>query len=245
MSSSTYVFALSLFASAVIGIAAASVPPPQQQQQDGSTGFGAVLWSVLDDCFLGDGDASAAVCLKSRALTALDRALGKATVTVADGVTLAARAGKSLQPVDPQAERADRAALEAAPDADAKNALLDDMLASRMDRLMSTRTIVLDGAGQEGRKKKDKAMQQAMMMAGMMAAGVMGPMALKIIALMAGKALLISKIALLLSGLIALKKLFQPQQSGGHEHIVEAAPSGHHYGRSIDAHRAAYSGQIQ
>ncbi|XP_008189381.2 uncharacterized protein LOC103311519, partial [Acyrthosiphon pisum] len=133
--------------------------PPQQQprQEDGagSTGFGAVLWSVLDDCF-GDGDSAepATVCLKSKALTALDRALGKPAVTVADGVTLTARAGKSLA-VDPQADRADHAALDAAPDADSKNALLDDMLANRMDRLMSTRTIVLDGAGQEGERRID------------------------------------------------------------------------------------------
>ncbi|XP_025195708.1 uncharacterized protein LOC112594909 [Melanaphis sacchari] len=254
MSSTRYVFALPFVCVAWAVIATASVPPPpqQQRQEDGgasSTGYGAVLWSVLDDCFFDDGDtaAPATVCLKSKALTALDRALGKTAVTLADGVTLAARAGKSLQTVDPQAERADRAALDAAPDADAKNALLDDMLASRMDRLMSTRTIVLDGAGQEGRKKKDKAMKQAMMMAGMMMAGVMGPMALKIIALMAGKALLLSKIALLLSGIMVLKKLMMQQQmSGGHEHVVEAAPSGHgHYRRSIDAHLAAYSGQIQ
>uniref|UniRef100_A0A2S2NPA5 Uncharacterized protein n=1 Tax=Schizaphis graminum TaxID=13262 RepID=A0A2S2NPA5_SCHGA len=235
---------------AVFGLAA-SVPveqqhhqqPQQHQRQEdgaGSGGFGTVLWSVLDDCF-GDGDAAtpATVCLKSKALTALDRALGKSAITVADGLTLTARAGKSLS-VDPQAERADRAALDAAPNADAKNALLDDMLASRMDKLMSTRTIVMDGAGQEGRKKKDKAMQQAMMMAGMMAAAVMGPMAFKILALIAGKALLLSKIALVLSGIIALKKLLQPQQ-GGHE-----SESSHHYGRSmqqLEAHDVAYSGQ--
>ncbi|XP_060858096.1 uncharacterized protein LOC132935527 [Metopolophium dirhodum] len=258
---STYVFALSLVCVALaVNGAADSVPPPppqgqqqsppqqqQQRQEDGagSTGLGAVLWSVLDDCF-GDGDAAepATVCLKSKALTALDRALGKPVVTVAGGVTLTARAGKSLQAVDPQADQADRTALDAAPDADSKNALLDDMLANRMDRLMSTRTIVLDGSGQEGRKKKDKAMQQALMMAGMMAAGIMGPMALKIIALMAGKALLLSKIALLLSGLMMLKKLFQPQQMSGHN--IELPSSGHHYDRnSIDANHAAYSGQIQ
>lgn len=83
-------------------------------------------------------------------------------------------------------------------------------------------------------------MQQALMMAGMMAAAVMGPMALKIIMLMAGKALLLSKIALVLSGIIALKKLLQPQQ-GGHE------SESHHYSRSLqlDAHDMAYSGQKQ
>ncbi|KAF0761963.1 Uncharacterized protein FWK35_00021949 [Aphis craccivora] len=246
-----YVFALSFVCVAsTAAIAAATAVAPPQQEDGGPTGFGTVLWSVLDDCFSGDAAGAATVCLKSKALTALDRALGKPALTVVDGVTLTARAGKSLQAVDPQADRADRAALDAAPDADSKSALLDDMLASRMDRLMSTRTITcinrygLRAAGRG--KKKDKAIQQAMMMAGMMAAGVMGPMALKIIALMAGKALLVSKIALVLSGIIALKKLFQPQQSsgGGHEHVVESAPSGHHYGRSIDAHRAAYSGQI-
>jgi hypothetical protein len=158
MSPPSVAFSSACVALAVFGLAA-SVPveqqPQQQRQEDGgaaSGGFGTVLWSVLDDCF-GDGDAAtpATVCLKSKALTALDRALGKSAITVTDGLTLTARAGKSLS-VDPQAERADRAALDAAPDADAKNALLDDMLASRMDRLMSTRTIVLDGAGQEGER---------------------------------------------------------------------------------------------
>jgi len=88
-------------------------------------------------------------------------------------------------------------------------------------------------------------MQQAIMMAGMTAAAVMGPMALKIIALIAVKALLISKIALVLSGIMVLKKLMQPQQGGG-GHETE---SPHHYGRSMQlegaAHHMAYSGQKQ
>jgi len=137
---------------AVFGSTASVPQQSQQQQQQREDGFGAVLWSVLDDCF-GDVTSTvpATVCLKSKALTALDRALGKSAVTLTEGVTLAARAGKSLA-VDPQADRADRAALDAAPDADSKNAMLDDMLASRMDRLMSTRTIVLDGVDQEGER---------------------------------------------------------------------------------------------
>lgn len=138
---------------AVSGFAAAvPAPQPQQPQREdapSSIGYGAVLWSVLDDCF-DDSDEPATVCLKSKALTALDRALAKPTVAIADGVALSARAGKSL-PTDVQAEKADRAVLDATKDSDKKNALLDEMLASRMDRLMSTRTIVLDGAtGEEG-----------------------------------------------------------------------------------------------
>jgi len=152
----TYVFALSFVCVASAAIVAAATAVPPQQEDGGSTGFGTVLWSVLDDCFSGDAADAATVCLKSKALTALDRALGKPALTVVDGVTLTARAGKSLQAVDPQADRADRAALDAAPDADSKSALLDDMLASRMDRLMSTRTIVLDGAaGQEGELRRN------------------------------------------------------------------------------------------
>uniref|UniRef100_A0A2S2Q173 Transmembrane protein n=1 Tax=Sipha flava TaxID=143950 RepID=A0A2S2Q173_9HEMI len=235
------------FAFALVGLAS-SVPVQQREDGGGGSvdtavggGFATVLWSVLEDCLGGDDlDEPTAVCLKYRAMTALDRALSKPTLVIADGLVLAARAGKSLT-IDPHAEKADRAALDAVKDSNRKSAMLDDMLATRMETLMSSRTIVLDGAvGQEGRKKKDKAMQQAMMMAGMMAAAVMGPMALKIIMLMAGKALLLSKIALVLSGIIALKKLLQPQQSG---HESES----HHYGRSLqlDAHDMAYSGQRQ
>lgn len=95
-------------------------------------------------------------------------------------------------------------------------------------------------------KKKDKQMQQALMMAGMMAAAVMGPMAIKMIALMAGKALLLAKIALVLSGITALKKLLQQQQGGGGGGDSESSHG--HYGRSLRldaAHDAAYSAQKQ
>lgn len=92
-------------------------------------------------------------------------------------------------------------------------------------------------------------MQQAMMMAGMTAAAVMGPMALKIIALISVKALLISKIALVLSGIMVLKKLMQPQQGGGGGGGHETESQSHHYGRSMQlegaAQNMAYSGQKQ
>lgn len=142
---------------AVFGLAR-SVPLQQQQQQqqqpdDGAgVGWGTVLWSALEDCWDG-GDS--AVCLKTKALTVLDRALSKPTVTVADGVVLSARAGKSLHgTIDPHAEKADRAALDAVNDTDRKNAMLDEMLATRMDRLVSSRSIVLEGpAGEEGKMR--------------------------------------------------------------------------------------------
>lgn len=94
-------------------------------------------------------------------------------------------------------------------------------------------------------------MQQAFMMAGMMLAAVMGPMAFKVIALLAGKALVLSKIALVLSAIIALKKLMHPQQNQEIEHVSHVSHSG--WGRNIKlddtsdastaAQKMAYSAQ--
>lgn len=130
-----------------------SVPAPAtqlQSPQKQDVGLGTVLWSVVDGCFDTELTDPIAVCLKSKALTALDRALAKPTVTIVEGLSLASRAGKSL--TDHQStEKADRAALDAAKDPDHKSALLDDMLVNRIDMLMSTKNIVFDGlASQEG-----------------------------------------------------------------------------------------------
>lgn len=156
---SSFVITIVLCSLAVFGLVNA-IPMRQQQQQQqkdnnhpaAESGFSTVFWSVMDDCFGEDSDQPAAVCLKYKALTAMDRVLSKPTVTVVDGVALFARSGKAL-PVDVQAEKNDRAALDAAKDPDQKNALLDDMLFNRMEQIVSTRTIVMDGPnGEEGER---------------------------------------------------------------------------------------------
>jgi len=132
----------SFVCAATLAAVVRSVPPPGQQQQPSAHrptgGLGPVLWSALHDC-LDDaaGSSAVAACLKSKALTVLDRAL------------TSARAGKSTPPVD---RRAELAAVDADPDA--QNALLDGMLANRFDRLVSSRTFALDAiAGQEGERQ--------------------------------------------------------------------------------------------
>lgn len=125
------------------------VPAQQPPREDAAAaGFGTLLWSVMDDCF-DDWPEPVTLCLKSKALTALNRALSKPTVPIVDGVALSTRASKSMQDAaEPRPdETADLAALDAVQDLDHKSALLDDMLASRIDRLLSTRTIVLDEEG--------------------------------------------------------------------------------------------------
>lgn len=150
-SSSAVRFSRVLFLCA-IAVAACSVRLVSSvpQQEDGaSSGFGTVMWSVMNGCFDSDSADPTVVCLKSKALTALDRALVQPTVAIADGVALAARDSKSL--ADPLTEKVDRAALEAAKDSDHKSSLLDTMLANRLNELMSTRAIVLDT--QEGENR--------------------------------------------------------------------------------------------
>lgn len=153
MTSSTVGVAFVCAVVAAMACTVLSTPTTEQQQQENGSSIGdlgSALWSVLDGCFDGYSTEPVAVCLKSKALTALDRAIAKPAVVIANGVSLSSRAGRSLQ-IDAVAEEADRATLEAVKDSDRKSALLDDMLASRLNTLMSTKSIVLDGSDvQEG-----------------------------------------------------------------------------------------------
>jgi len=78
-------------------------------------------------------------------------------------------------------------------------------------------------------------------------AGMLIPLALGALFLLAGKALIISKLALLLSGIIGLKKLLSGGGGGGHGHVetayVSSGGSGgsHGWGRSEDAQNLAYN----
>lgn len=115
---------------------------------------------------------------------------------------------------------------------------------------------IIIGRGKKGGGKvKDKSMKKAMMMLGMMTAAVMGPMMLKMTSLIAIKALVAGKIALVLSLIMLVKKLMsQKQGGGGSSHSSssswenESEPSSYGpYGRSlqVDTHNMAYSGQKQ
>ncbi|VVC37913.1 Protein of unknown function DUF1676 [Cinara cedri] len=223
---------------------------PRQRQHppelDGGAGIGAALWSAVTGCLGPDSIEPAAVCFKSKALTVLDRTLAESTAAIANGVSLSCRAGRSPQPDHSLAAEADRAALNAAGDPDRKNALLDRMIADRMDALVATRTIVLqDGSVvQEGRgkKKQQKTIRQAFMMAGLMAVAILVPMAFSFVALFTTKALLVSKIALVASSILAFKKLLQPSKSSaGGGHKIEIVPEPHYVAHEPNAHNTAYS----
>lgn len=125
-----------------------SVPPSQVPGTHAAAeGPYAVFWSALDDCF-GRGGEDAAVCLKYKALIAVDRVLGDPSPVVADGVSLTARAGDSPGPDDPpRTVRRDLAVVDAVRDPGRKSALLDDMLASRVEEFASA-VVTDDGEGE-------------------------------------------------------------------------------------------------
>lgn len=93
-----------------------------------------------------------------------------------------------------------------------------------------------------------------MMAAMMMKMGMLKVLAFKVLALLVGKALLLSKLAFLLATVIGLKKLFSQQKHVTYEVVAHPHHESHHgsdsyssagWGRSSSeaAHSMAYSGQ--
>lgn len=97
--------------------------------------------------------------------------------------------------------------------------------------------------GEEARKKKNRG--GALLLLPLILGGTLIPLALGALALLAGKALIVSKLALVLAGIIGLKKLLSGH-SGGHDsgHVEVVAGHGSGWGRSYDKEQAqnlAYS----
>lgn len=86
----------------------------------------------------------------------------------------------------------------------------------------------------------------SMMMAGfMMKLLSMVPLAIAGLYILAGKALIVSKIALLLAGIIGLKKIVSQKQSGGHQQGWSSGGAAGGWERSIDENQTqniAYRG---
>lgn len=108
----------------------------------------------------------------------------------------------------------------------------------------------------------------ALMAAAVLKIGLIGGLAFKALALLVGKALLLSKIALLLAGIIGLKKLFSQQKHVTYEVVAHPHHSSSHsfdHGHSdsyssgwarsfhgstpisgqLDAHELAYSAHVK
>ncbi|GLH08712.1 Uncharacterized protein GBIM_13887 [Gryllus bimaculatus] len=167
-------------------------------------------------------------CLKLRAVRSMDGALRRGRIPLAPGLALVPSEGGGGDGAramgeggDAPPQEVDEAQLPAEPEA--RRRALDDLLADRVGRFLTARSLQLDAPGalldqgllEEGRKKGGygggggggmKKHGGLMMMALMMKSGLMA-MAFKGVALLAGKALLVAKIALVLAAVVGLSKL--------------------------------------
>lgn len=217
-----------------------------------------LLTSIYKDCLQKDS----ASCMKVKFLSFIDKWFGsqgqKDTFTITEGVTVVKTSN-----VDPS---------DGAPRASADDSI-ESIVLNRVQRFLQTHTIKIDLEGsklvnavtstgralndvvdnltdddsleEEGRGKKKKAQKLLgpLMAALAMKAAALIPLALGAIALLAGKALIVGKIALVLSAILGLKKLL----SGGHgKHVTyEVVSHPHHSSSHVSTHDSfggGYSG---
>ncbi|XP_069679304.1 uncharacterized protein Osi9 [Periplaneta americana] len=216
------------------------------------------------------GDKDMSLCVKMRALTFVDRALRRpGDVDIVDGVSLV----RTQDGMDVSRELNGRALSEAELDAslpknaDERDAQVETLLVDRVAKFLQSHTLQLkvpDYAITEvrktldearGKKKKLKMLLPLLLLFKLKAAALI-PLALGGLALLALKALLVGKLALLLAGLIGLQKLLgnkhntQTYEVVAHPHYTHSSygdEHGHgHYGRSLpetdsnDPHELAY-----
>lgn len=196
---------------------------PTSSPTDWSFGLGpemSLVRRVYDECqdtndFIG--------CLKQKALHALTRALDQDSIKIADGLVL-----------EKQNHSEAESTLGSLTDARQFGNLapIDRALLSKADKLIRTHTLKIDIAsggdedasvgrghkhGHKKKKHKDGGHIKYVVAALLTAIGIAGPVGLKALAAIAGKALVISKVALTIAGIIALKKLFS------HDHSEETS----------------------
>ncbi|XP_050304558.1 uncharacterized protein LOC126742069 [Anthonomus grandis grandis] len=208
------------------------------------------MYKVYQECATQDVTS----CLKLKLLAALDRAARSYNLNVLDGVSFVKdpEAVAAEEPVKSEAEieaNLPRALGE-------KDQALTGMILNKVGSFLETHTLQIklpssadlarsfsNSQEEEGRGKKGggKKGGGGMLLLPLILGGTMVPLALGALALLAGKALIISKLALVLAGIIGLKKLLAGN-SGHHETPHVEVVSGHHgsgWGRSYDKEEAA------
>ncbi|XP_062540344.1 uncharacterized protein LOC134208371 [Armigeres subalbatus] len=174
---------------------------------------------VYDEC--SKAEAGFSPCLKKRAITFIDRLSRVEALTVGDVKIVRNERAATVESkplTEAELEQSLPRGLEARDEA------LTNILLEKIAGVFSSRTIQISlpklssdelGRGLEEGRGKMKKMMSMMMMGFMMKMAAMVPVAIAGLYLLAGKALIVSKIALLLAGIIGLKKLVASKQQGG------------------------------
>ncbi|XP_045506452.1 uncharacterized protein LOC123702711 [Colias croceus] len=236
------------YAIALFLIAAARAMPALEKDNEPNV-VGNVL-GVVKECF--DGDVS--LCLKEKALKYVETISSAREMNLAEGVTLlgtgSPRSARAYEPLadEPKAREAQ------------VESRLVDIAAEFLEnhviefRMPSSAVEGMKRSLEEARGKKKK-LKQLLPLLALAKLKIMAliPLFLGIIAFAAAKAVLLAKVALLVAGIIALKKLLASKHHEtsyevvAHPHHEEHyASSGHGWGRSIDeAQNLAYAGHIK
>lgn len=219
-------------------------------------GVGKLLTRMYDNC---ERSQEITKCFKIQAVKLMDRAARMETLPIFDGVSLVRNAEQG------------RAFPSSVPEGDLNSLTSDEvdkLLNLASSKLMKSHRVILSPksigvdigrAFNEARGKLKKMMGP--ILAGLAVKGTFVAMAFQAIALIAGKALLIGKIALLLSAIIGLKKLVaggeahekttyeivkHPQVSQSHTYSsshygndFDTTGPGGHYRRSVEEEAAA------
>ncbi|XP_062534086.1 uncharacterized protein LOC134204940 [Armigeres subalbatus] len=194
----------------------------------GSNWFGGeicILQKVYDDC---QEKSDFTECLKQKALTSLSRAIDMDSIQLVDGVTLVKQNVTDDTENETVPGLSDARALEGL-------SSTDRSLIQKLDRFLKTHTVKMDLA--EARGRGDKKNGSRYIIAAMLTAmGIAGPIGLKTLGAIAFKALVISKVALTIASILALKKIFK---SDHHEETSFQVHTGHENRRNTYVVRPA------
>ncbi|XP_062532354.1 uncharacterized protein LOC134201493 [Bombyx mori] len=202
-----------------------------------------------EDSFLGDlktaydtykdcTGAELSNCLKRKLAKALSKVANTEELSIPGGVTITKDKDAKVNEVE----------VEEAVPRGLDESSLDNIIMDKIFRFMQTHTVQFNfptGSDvQETEEGRDKRKKLAPMLAiPILVIGMMVPLAFGALALLAGKALIVSKLALVLAGIIGLKKLLSPNGGGheAHEVVVSAGHSASGWSRSLEkAHDLAY-----
>ncbi|KAH8295184.1 hypothetical protein KR018_008377 [Drosophila ironensis] len=203
-----------------------------------------LVYRIYQQC---SGD-NMSVCLKVKLLTGLEKAFRSSkTLSLTDGIQFVSSGGESGEEASQRAPISEQDIEAVLPrSVDAKEQVLNNMILKRVGNFLQDHTLQVkfesDANSVEGRKKKEKKGHGAMIMIPLLLGGTIVPLAYGALAMLAGKALIVSKLALVLASIIGIKKLLSGGGGGKDSHEVVVSSGSHSgWGRELDM-SAAYSG---
>ncbi|XP_014212822.1 uncharacterized protein LOC106642525, partial [Copidosoma floridanum] len=203
-----------------------------EQGRSGSSVAGGVLgdlrsvYQIYKDC----AGPEVSSCLKVKLLTTMERAARSAQLNIAEGVSLikdepAAGAAQGAQAEEPiRSPQEIEASLPRS--LEDKEEALNSMIVDKAVGFLQSHTLKIKlpnveeiqrSLSEEGRGRKKKNMG-GLLAIPLLIGGTLVPLALGALALLAGKALIVSKLALVLASIIGLKKLVSSHDHGHEGH---------------------------